>query len=79
VSVLNPEILVLAGDMADTDEHFVTGVRELIYQRSLPRATRNLRVVSTQLWDVATLVGVRELVVDEVFAPAAVGGRPAAR
>jgi predicted NBD/HSP70 family sugar kinase len=75
VSVLNPEILVLAGDMAYTNEHFVTGLRELIYQRSLPRATRRLRVVSTRLGPSASTVGMRELVLDEVFAPAAVDAR----
>jgi predicted NBD/HSP70 family sugar kinase len=78
VSVLNPEILVLAGEMAHTNEYFVTGMRELIYQRSLPRATRNLRVVSTKLGAEASLVGITELVVDEVFAPAAVDARLAA-
>jgi predicted NBD/HSP70 family sugar kinase len=75
VSVLNPEILVLAGEMAHTNEYFVTGMRELIYQRSLPRATRNLRVVSTKLGDRASVVGMTELVVDEVFTPEAVDAR----
>jgi predicted NBD/HSP70 family sugar kinase len=75
VSVLNPEILVLAGEMAHTNEYFLTGMRELIYQRSLPRATRNLRVVSTKLGDMASVVGMTELVVDEVFAPDAVDAR----
>jgi predicted NBD/HSP70 family sugar kinase len=75
VSVLNPEILVLAGEMAHTNEYFVTGMRELIYQRSLPRATRRLRVVSTKLGDRASVVGMTELVVDEVFAPDAVDAR----
>jgi predicted NBD/HSP70 family sugar kinase len=75
VSVLNPEILVLAGEMVHTNEYFLTGMRELIYQRSLPRATRNLRVVSTRLGDTASVVGMTELVVDEVFAPDAVDAR----
>ena len=75
VSVLNPEILVLAGEMAYTNEYFVTGMRELIYQRSLPRATRHLRVVSTKLGADAWRHGMTELVVDEVFAPAAVDAR----
>jgi predicted NBD/HSP70 family sugar kinase len=75
VSVLNPEILVLAGEMAQTNEYFVTGMRELIYQRSLPRATRSLRVVSTKLGDRAAVVGMTELVVDELFAPDAVDAR----
>jgi predicted NBD/HSP70 family sugar kinase len=75
VSVLNPEILVLAGEMAETNEYFVTGMREVIYQRSLPRATRHLRVVSTPSGDRAAVRGTVELVVDEVFAPAAVDAR----
>ncbi|HLU56379.1 MAG TPA: ROK family transcriptional regulator [Pseudonocardia sp.] len=75
VSVLNPEILVLAGEMAETNEYFVTGMREMIYQRSLPRATRRLRVVTTALGDRATVIGMTELVVDEVFAPEAVDAR----
>jgi predicted NBD/HSP70 family sugar kinase len=79
VSVLNPEILVLAGEMAHTDEYFVTGMRELIYQRSLPRATRNLRVVTTKLGAAAAVIGMTELAVDEVLAPTAVDTRLGAR
>jgi predicted NBD/HSP70 family sugar kinase len=75
VSVLNPRILVLAGGIVLADEHFATGVREVIYQRTLPRATRNLRVVTTRLGESALLVGMAELVVDEVFAPDAVDAR----
>jgi predicted NBD/HSP70 family sugar kinase len=75
VSVLNPRILVLAGGIALADEHFVTGVREVVYQRTLPRATRNLSVVTTRLGDAALLAGVAGLVVDEVFAPEAVDAR----
>jgi predicted NBD/HSP70 family sugar kinase len=79
VSVLNPEILVLAGDMAQTNGHFVTGLREVVYQRSLPRATRSLRLVTTKLGDTATLLGAVELVLDAAFAPdqvdAALAGR----
>lgn len=81
VSVVNPEILVLAGDMAHTHGHFVTGLREVVYQRSLPRATRSLRLVTTKLGDTATLLGAVELVLDAAFAPdqvdAALAGRPA--
>jgi predicted NBD/HSP70 family sugar kinase len=77
VSVLNPEILVLAGEMADTQGHFVNGLREVIYQRSLPRATRNLRVVTSELGSSAAVIGTAALVVDEVFSPTAVDERMA--
>jgi predicted NBD/HSP70 family sugar kinase len=75
VSVLNPQVIVLAGGIALADEHFATGVREVVYQRTLPRATRNLSVVTTRLGDSALLVGMAELVVDEVFTPDAVDAR----
>lgn len=75
VSVLNPEVLVLGGDLAHSDGHFVTGLREVIYQRSLPRATRRLRVVTARLGPQAPVAGAAALAVDEVFAPAAVDAR----
>ncbi|MBB4935203.1 putative NBD/HSP70 family sugar kinase [Lipingzhangella halophila] len=68
VSLLNPEVLMIAGDLADT--HFVTGVRELLYQRALPRITRNLKVVTGELGDRAGLRGTGHLVTEYLYAPA---------
>ncbi|GAA1574482.1 ROK family protein [Kribbella sancticallisti] len=73
VSVLNPGVLMIAGDLADN--HFVTGVHEVLYQTTLPRATRHLDVVMGRLADRAALQGVGRLVVDEVYSPAAVDAR----
>jgi predicted NBD/HSP70 family sugar kinase len=86
VTLLNPGVLMIAGDLAET--HFVTGIRELLYQRALPRATRNLQVVTSRLGDRAALAGAAVMVVEHVYAPAqaderlagmttAVAGRPA--
>ncbi|MDX6261735.1 MAG: hypothetical protein QOH84_3423 [Kribbellaceae bacterium] len=73
VSVLNPGVLMIAGDLAD--HHFVAGVHEVLYQTTLPRATRHLEVVTGRLADRAALQGIGRLVVDEVYAPAAVDAR----
>jgi predicted NBD/HSP70 family sugar kinase len=73
VCLMNPEVLVIAGDLADT--HFVTGVREVIYQNALPRATRHLAVTSSQLGDMAGVHGAQAMVMDAVYAPAAVDAR----
>jgi predicted NBD/HSP70 family sugar kinase len=73
VSVLNPQVLMIAGDLADN--HFVTGVHEVLYQATLPRATRHLEVVTGRLADRAALQGVARLVVDEVYSPAAIDAR----
>jgi predicted NBD/HSP70 family sugar kinase len=73
VSVINPGVLMIAGDLADTD--FITGVNEVLYQLTLPRATRHLQIVPARLADQAALQGMARLVVEEVYSPAAVDAR----
>lgn len=73
ISVLNPGVLMIAGDLAES--HFVTGVHEVLYQATLPRATRHLSVETGRLGEEAALCGVARLVVDQVYSPAAVDAR----
>jgi predicted NBD/HSP70 family sugar kinase len=42
VSILNPDKIIVGGMMAETSDHLLSGVREMVYQRCLPLATRNL-------------------------------------
>ncbi|PZX12377.1 glucokinase [Palleronia aestuarii] len=44
VAMINPEVLVIGGQLAATGEAMLAGVRELIYQRCLPLATQNLDI-----------------------------------
>ncbi|MGQ4511622.1 ROK family protein [Streptomyces sp. DW26H14] len=67
VTLLNPGVLVLAGDLAGTP--FLTGVRELLYQRAMPRTTAHLNVVTSQLGDLAALSGAGAMVVEHLYAP----------
>ncbi|MEV6176140.1 ROK family protein [Streptomyces sp. NPDC052016] len=67
VTLLNPGVLMIAGDLAGTP--FVTGVRELLYQRALPRSTARLEVVTSRLGERAGLVGAGALVVEHLYAP----------
>ncbi|MFD7445432.1 ROK family protein [Streptomyces sp. NPDC059909] len=67
VTLLNPGVLVLSGDLAGTP--FLTGVRELLYQRAMPRTTANLDVVTGRLCDRAGLMGAAALVVEHLYAP----------
>lgn len=73
VCVLNPAVLVVAGDLASTS--LVSGLREGLYPNSLPRSTRNLEVRLSRLGERAALVGLTRLVVDHVLSPAAVDER----
>ncbi|MBD9723590.1 ROK family protein [Streptomyces caniscabiei] len=67
VTLLNPGVLMIAGDLAGTP--FLTGVRELLYQRALPRSTAHLDVVTSKLGERAGLVGAGALVVEHLYAP----------
>lgn len=67
VTLLNPGVLMIAGDLAGTP--FLTGVRELLYQRALPRSTAHLKVVTSRLGERAALVGAGALVVEHLYAP----------
>ncbi|MEP6852405.1 MAG: ROK family transcriptional regulator [bacterium] len=72
ISLLNPSVVVLGGDMALTHEHFLLGLRESIYQRTQPLATRSLTVARSRLGDQAGIQGIAAMICDEVFSAAAV-------
>jgi predicted NBD/HSP70 family sugar kinase len=72
VNFFNPSVIVIGGDVANAHEQLLAGVREVVYQRSLPLATRHLRLVPAQLGDVAGVVGASVMVLERIFAPAAV-------
>lgn len=69
VSILNPDKIIIGGMMAQASDHLLAGIREMVYQRCLPLATRNLVI---EICDHDPQAGVRgaALVVKEwVFAP----------
>ncbi|TDN90794.1 ROK family transcriptional regulator [Microbacterium sp. BK668] len=70
VSLLNPGEVVLGGMLASAP--LLTGVRETLYSRSLPRATRHLTVSLSTLGQQAATVGLAALVVDREFSAAVV-------
>jgi predicted NBD/HSP70 family sugar kinase len=49
VSLLNPDQVVLGGSLGLVGDHLVAGVREQVYARSLPLATRSLRIETSKL------------------------------
>ncbi len=57
VSVLNPSVIVIGGSMAAAGEHLLAGIREVVYQRSLPLATQHLRIVSSRTQGRAGVIG----------------------
>jgi predicted NBD/HSP70 family sugar kinase len=69
VSLFNPRVVVIGGQLARIEEQLFAGIREMVYRRSLPLATRNLQIVATKLDTRSGLVGLALLLADGIFAP----------
>jgi hypothetical protein len=54
--------------LAKAGDQLMAGVRELIYQRSLPLATKSLTIALSQLNDDAGVIGAALLVADSLTA-----------
>lgn len=69
VNALNPHTIVLGGDLDEAHEQVLAGVREVVYQRSTPLATRHLEIVRSSLQDRAGVVGGAVLAIEHILAP----------
>lgn len=67
VSILNPGVVAIGGQLAAIGGLLFAGIREVVYRRSLPLATRNLQVLQTALSERAGVLGLAELVADRVY------------
>lgn len=72
VNFFNPEVIVIGGDIAESQAQLIAGVREGIFSRSLALATRDLRIVPCQLGDRAGVMGAAIMAIDRVLAPEAI-------
>lgn len=70
VSILNPGLIVVGGTLARGGDFLLSGIRELVYQRCLPLATRELTIVLAPPQADIALFGTGQLVVDNAFSPA---------
>ena len=67
VNLYNPALVILGGGVSRAGDHFLAAIREVVYSRSLPLATRELRIVRSALEAEAGLHGAAYVVVDELF------------
>ncbi|POM22910.1 N-acetylglucosamine repressor [Actinomadura rubteroloni] len=72
VNLLNPELVVLGGDLTGAYEPLVAGVRAEVYRRATAPATSRLRIEPSALGDAAGLIGCAAMVLDRILAPDAV-------
>lgn len=79
VNLLNPSVIVIGGDLAEAEEQLFAGVRETVYQRSLPLATKELRILPSELSHRAAVIGAAVTVIEHTLAPRAIEATLAAR
>ena len=73
VNFFNPSMIVLGGGVVRTGDLILATVREGVYRRSLPLATRDLVVKRSTLDGIGGAVGAAAMVLDELFAPHRLG------
>ncbi|MFT4083458.1 MAG: ROK family protein [Nocardioides sp.] len=72
INLLNPEVVVLGGDMGSAFDLYAAGVREAVYGRSTATATRDLVFVPQLHGDSSGLVGCAAMAIEHILAPAQV-------
>lgn len=75
INLLNPQAVVIGGDMAAAFDVFAAGVRESVYARSSALATRDLHMLPATFGARAGLVGCAAMALDRVLRPEAVDAR----
>jgi len=69
INFFNPGAIIIGGDLSETPQQVLAGVREAVIGRSLPMATRDLRMGCTRLGTRAGMIGAAVMVIEHVLAP----------
>lgn len=72
VNLVNPSAIVIGGGLAVAGESLLAGIREVVYQRSLPLATQHLHISTSRAGERAGVIGAAALAISHVLSPAAI-------
>ncbi|HET9522118.1 MAG TPA: ROK family protein [Candidatus Limnocylindrales bacterium] len=72
VNFFNPSLIIIGGGVAQSGDHLLASIRETVYRRSLPLATRDLLIQRSSLGMLGGVIGTASLVVDQLFAREAI-------
>ena len=70
VSILNPTVIVVGGQLAQSGESLLAGIREQVYSRSSPLVTRDLLIAQSRSGSDAGILGAATLAVEHVLSAA---------
>lgn len=69
INALNPSVIIIGGDIAGAHEQLFAGMREVVYKRSTPLATKHLQIARSTLEDRAGVFGASMLAIDHALSP----------
>ena len=69
-NMLNPQLIVLAGSIAQSNDILLASFREAVYGASHPLVTRDLRILRSQMSSSAALLGAANIAIEALFDPA---------
>ncbi|MCY7396157.1 MAG: ROK family protein [Nocardioides sp.] len=75
INLLNPQAVVIGGDMGAAFDVYAAGVRESVYARASALATRDLQFLPSTFGDRAGVVGCAAMALDQVLSPSAIDTR----
>jgi len=67
VNFFNPSLIVVGGGVAQSGDQLLAAIRETVYRRSLPLATRDLVVQRSSLGALAGVIGASTMVLEQLF------------
>jgi len=70
VNMINPSVIVIGGAVAEAGEQLIAGVREVVYARSMPLATRHLVIAQSHAGRDAGVIGAAILAAENALSPA---------
>ncbi|WDF35276.1 ROK family protein (plasmid) [Arthrobacter agilis] len=70
VNLFNPSLVLLGGGVIGAGDLYLAQIRTTILERSLPLATRSLRILPSMNSDHAGLRGAAFMILDQLFSPA---------
>jgi glucokinase len=71
INLLNPDVIVVWGYLADAGEQLFAGIRETLYRYGVPAATEHVQVERARLGDDAGIRGAATSVIEEILQPQA--------
>jgi predicted NBD/HSP70 family sugar kinase len=69
VNFYNPSAIVIGGGVSSAGNLLLASIRQTVYSRSLPLATRDLEIRLGDIGDNSGLRGAAEMILSELFSP----------